>query len=183
MNDESDSIDYLSKEDILAIHELIVESNEDTEAGVSSPGDVDYTVDSIQQGHFGQTPESIHEKAYQILRLLAANHPFVDGNKRTALMSVRIFYALNQLDFEYDRSIKDVLKELATDEATVEKDSVIDYLQKNTEPLALEYVATINLWMSRIEESEQLPSSLEPDNNEPPDHEPNDYADSTRRGE
>lgn len=53
MNDESDSIDYLSKEDILAIHELIVESNEDTEAGVSSPGDVDYTVDSIQQGHFG----------------------------------------------------------------------------------------------------------------------------------
>lgn len=98
-------------------------------------------------------------------------------------MSVRIFYALNQLDFEYDRSIKDVLKELATDEATVEKDSVIDYLQKNTEPLALEYVATINLWMSRIEESEQLPSSLEPDNDEPSDHEPNDYADSTRRGE
>nr|WP_303648833.1 Fic family protein [Haloarchaeobius litoreus] len=29
------------------------------------------------------------------MRLIAANHPFVDGNKRTALMSTRIFYALN----------------------------------------------------------------------------------------
>lgn len=91
MSEDSDAISYLSVDDILAIHELIVESNEDTEAGVASPGDVDYTVASIQEGHFGQTPKSIHEKAFQLLRLLAANHPFVDGNKRTALMSVRIF--------------------------------------------------------------------------------------------
>ncbi len=29
--------------------------------------------------------ESLHEKAFQLLRLIAANYSFVDGNKRTAL--------------------------------------------------------------------------------------------------
>ncbi|WP_435349235.1 hypothetical protein [Haloarchaeobius sp. HRN-SO-5] len=70
MSEDSGSLSYLSADDILAIHELIVESNEDTEAGVASPGDVDFTVASIQEGHFGQTPKSIHEKAFQLLRLL-----------------------------------------------------------------------------------------------------------------
>lgn len=183
MSEDSDSISYLSAEDILAIHELIVESNEATEAGVASPGDVDYTVASIQEGHFGRAPKSIHEKAFQLLRLLAANHPFVDGNKRTALMSVRIFYALNGLEFDYDRTIKEILKELATDEATVESDAVLTYLQNHTEPLAPEYVATINLWLSRIEESEQLPGGLGLGSVETTDDEPNDYDESPRSEE
>jgi len=176
MEEESDSTSYLSADDILAIHELIVESNADTEAGVSSPGAVEYTVAAIQEGHFGQVPHSLHEKAFQLLRLLAANHPFVDGNKRTALMSVRIFYALNGLEFDYDKTIKEILKALATDEAAVESDAVLTYLQNHTEPLAPEYVATINLWLSRIEETDQLPSGLGSGRAETTD-EPNDYDD------
>jgi death-on-curing family protein len=92
MDEDPKSISYLSAEDIRDIHELIVESNAETPAGVASPGDIEYTVGHIREGHFGQVPESLHEKAFQLLRLIAANYQFVDGNKRTALMSTRIFY-------------------------------------------------------------------------------------------
>lgn len=150
MSEEPVTVNYLSTDDILAIHELIVESNDETEAGVSSPGDIDYAVEYVREGHFGHVPESIHEKAFQLLRLIAANHPFVDGNKRTALMSVRIFYALNGLKFDYGREIKDVLKRLATDEADVDAEKIRTYLCENTHSLEPEYDATVQLWLAHI---------------------------------
>jgi death-on-curing protein len=160
MDEEPESISYLSADDIRDIHELIVESNADTAGGISSPG---------------QVPESLHEKAYQLLRLIAANHPFVDGNKRTALMSTRIFYALNGLRFDYDREVKEILKVLATDEAGVDEDDVIEYLRAHTQPLAPEYEATINLWLARIEGIDQL--RTEHDTVDQESNEPNDYDD------
>jgi len=175
MDEESESISYLSAADIRDIHELIVESNAETAAGISSPGDIEYAVEHIQEGHFGQVPESLHEKAYQLLRLIAANHPFVDGNKRTALMSTRIFYALNGRRFDYNRKIKEILKALATDESSVNEDDVIEYLRTHTELLAPEYEATINLWLSRIEGTDQLPRGSKHDTGDDEQHEPNDY--------
>ena len=173
MDEDSESVSYLSVADIRDIHELIVESSAETTAGASSPGDLEYVIEHIQEGHFGQVPESLHEKAFQLLRLIAANHPFVDGNKRTALMSTRIFYALNGLRFDYDRGIKEILKALATDEASVDADDVIAYLRAHTEPLAPEYEATINLWLARIDGTDQLPT--EHDTVDDESHEPNDY--------
>lgn len=178
MSEESDPVTYLSVDDVLAIHELIVESNEDTEPGISSRGDVEYVVEHVREGHFRRGPESLHAKAYQLLRLLVSNHPFVDGNKRTALMSVRIFYALNGLEFDYDREIKAILKDLATDEAEVPAETARSYLREHTKPLAPEYAATIELWFSRIE---TLPrdADIEPPGSESRD-EPNDYDGDSR---
>ncbi|WP_330633280.1 type II toxin-antitoxin system death-on-curing family toxin [Halocatena halophila] len=180
MDEDTESIIYLSATDIHAIHELIVESNVDTAAGISSPGDIEYTVEHIKEGHFGHVPDSIHEKAFQLLRLIAANHPFVDGNKRTALMSTRIFYALNGLRFDYDRTIKEILKALATDETSVDDDNVIVYLQEHTEPLAPEYEATINLWLSRIEGIDHLSKDSVYDSADDVTREPNGYDDTSR---
>ena len=183
MDGDSGSTRYLSADDILTVHELVVESNDDTEPGVSSRGDVEYAVDAIREGHFGRAPEGIHEKAYQILRLLAANHPFVDGNKRTALMSVQLFYALNGLEFDYDRRIKEILKELATDEAAVEADTVFSYFREHTEPLSPEFQATVELWLTRIDASDSLPDGLEIESAEEDTDEPNGYDDGTHSEE
>jgi death-on-curing protein len=148
------------------------------------PGDIEYTVEHIQEGHFGRVPDSLHEKAYQLLRLIAANHPFVDGNKRTALMSTRIFYALNGLRFDYDRSIKEILKALATDEANVDDEDVITYLRANTEPLAPEYEATIDLWLSRIDGTTQHAGAREHEAaDENPPNEPNGYDHDSHRSD
>ena len=179
-----DSLNYLTTEDILSIHELVVESNEDTEAGVASTGDIEYAVEHIREGHFGHVPESLHEKAFQLLRLIVVNHPFVDGNKRTALMSVRVFYALNGIEFAYDRQIKEILKALATDETAVEDGVVLSYLREHTAPLEPEYKATVELWLSRIMDAERVPDDIEPDPPESNRHgEPNDYDSDSRSKE
>ena len=179
-----ESLNYLTTADILSIHELVVESNEDTEAGVASAGDIEYAVEHIREGHFGHVPESLHEKAYQLLRLIVVNHPFVDGNKRTALMSVRVFYALNGLEFAYDRQVKEILKALATDETNVEDGVVRSYLREHTAPLEPEYKATVELWLSRIMDAERVPDDIEPDPSESNRHgEPNDYHSDSRSEE
>jgi death-on-curing protein len=46
---------------------------------------------------------TLHEKAGALLHSLARNHPFVDGNKRTAWASTAVFYQLNgYVDTQYD---------------------------------------------------------------------------------
>ncbi|WP_336001311.1 type II toxin-antitoxin system death-on-curing family toxin [Halorientalis halophila] len=146
-----EDFEYLSVEDVLAVHEFIVESNGETEAGVASRGDVEYALEHVRAGQFGQGPETIHEKGYQLMRLLVANHPFVDGNKRTALASTVVLYALNGIQFDYDRRIKSFLKRLGTDESDVDSTDVIDYLDEHTAPLEAEYADTYRLWLSVIE--------------------------------
>ncbi|MFC3959071.1 hypothetical protein [Halovivax cerinus] len=86
-------------------------------------------------------------------------------------MSVRIFYAMNGYSFDYDRTVKDILKALATDETGVEADSVTAYFRTHTAPLAPEYEATIDLWLSRIDGSDRQSG---PRPHETTDDEPND---------
>jgi death-on-curing protein len=130
----AESFEYLTVADVLAIHEVIVESSDETTAGVSSEGDVEYALEHVESGHFGQQPESLHAKGFQLLRLLVANHPFVDGNKRTALAATVTFYALNGYDLDYDDEIRSILKRLGTDETAVEESEAVQYLRDCTPP-------------------------------------------------
>jgi death-on-curing protein len=97
-------------------------------------------------------------------------------------MSTRIFYALNGLRFDYDRTIKEILKALATDEANVDDEDVITYLRANTEPLAPEYEATIDLWLSRIDGTAQFSGPRgHGETDENPSNEPNGYDHDSHR--
>lgn len=69
--------------------------------------------------------------------MLVANHPFVDGNKRTALNTVSVFYLLNGYRFEYDNEIRSILKRFATDEETVDEKQTLDYLRTHTTEIDL----------------------------------------------
>jgi death-on-curing protein len=144
----AESFEYLTVADVLAIHEVIVESSDETTAGVSSEGDVEYALEHVESGHFGQQPESLHAKGFQLLRLLVANHPFVDGNKRTALAATVTFYALNGYDLDYDDEIRSILKRLGTDETAVEESEAVQYLRDCTAPLPAEYDDTYRLLLS-----------------------------------
>lgn len=127
---------YLSVEDVLTLHETIVQAGEETEPGVRSRGDVEYAVTTVREGHFGAGPETLHEKAADLVRLLTANHPFVDGNKRTALVSTVGFYALNGYSFDYGDEIRTLLKRLATDESMVPTETLVDYLDSHTSEMS-----------------------------------------------
>lgn len=57
-----------------------------------------------QQTVFGSDAyPSLHEKAAALMHSLIRNHPFVDGNKRTAVLAMRIFYNLNGWDLHAEQ--------------------------------------------------------------------------------
>lgn len=128
-------LEYLSVDDVLTLHETIVRADDSTEPGVSTPGDIEYTVTTVREGHFDEGPETIHEKSATLLRLLTANHPFVDGNKRTALVSTVAFYAVNGYALDYGNEIRSLLKRLATDVSAVSTAEVVAYLESNASEL------------------------------------------------
>ena len=66
------------------------------------------------------------------------NHPFVDGNKRTALNTVAVFYRLNGTRFEFDREVKTICKRLGTDERSVDVAEVEAYLRDHSHPIDLD---------------------------------------------
>ncbi len=61
------------------------------------------------------------------MRLLVGEHPFVDGNKRTALRTVVVFYMLNGYMFDYGDEIRALLHRFVTDATTVDTDTAVIY--------------------------------------------------------
>lgn len=125
----TDDVVYPSVELILDLHEQIVEEGEVTEPGVRSADAVESTIRLVSVEYFGEGPYTIHEKAVQLMRLLVANHPFVDGNKRTALRTVVVLYVLNGYTFEYGDEIRALLHRFATDEAEVDTQTAVIYFR------------------------------------------------------
>lgn len=132
------SIWYPAVDDVIAVHDDIVAEYPDTSPGVRNRGDVEFVLEYIENGVFGTAPETIHEKAFHLLRLLVANHPFVDGNKRTALNTTVVFYFLNGHTFDYDDEIRQILRRFGTDQATVDETEVVEYLRSNTDKVDLQ---------------------------------------------
>lgn len=60
---------------------------------------------------------------------IARNHPFVDGNKRTALVAVRTFLILNGVDLEATQDDK-VLTFLNLAEGAISEEELADWIQK-----------------------------------------------------
>lgn len=123
---------YPSVSDIIGIHDDIIEEDEDASEGILDAGSIDFAVQMIEHGHFGKVPGTIHEKAFELMRLLAANHGFADGNKRTALNTTWTFYAMNGLYFDYGEEIKAILKLLAVKEEMVDKSEAVSYFSEIT---------------------------------------------------
>lgn len=68
-------------------------------------GLLDSAVMRPQSSAFGEDAfPSIHEKAAALLHGLARNHPFVDGNKRTAWACVSTFYMINGFIISADQA-------------------------------------------------------------------------------
>ncbi|WP_226042803.1 type II toxin-antitoxin system death-on-curing family toxin [Natrinema sp. DC36] len=125
----TDDLAYPSVELILDLHDQIVAEGDTTEPGVRSEDVISSALQYISEGFFGEVPETIHDKAVHLMRLLVAEHPFVDGNKRTALRTVVVFYMTNGYRFEYSDEIRALLHRFATDEAAVDIETAVIYFR------------------------------------------------------
>ena len=87
------SFDYIRVDDILAIHADQIERYGGAE-GIRDPGLLEAALFRPRTGYY---PTLIDEAA-ALWESLSQNHPFVDGNKRTAFAATYVFLAINGLD-------------------------------------------------------------------------------------
>ena len=90
-----------------------------------------------QQTAFGSDAyPDIHTKAAAMLQSLIRNHPFIDGNKRTAVLSMIVFYNLNGHALEIDQG---QLVALAIDvaEGQIDVEAIAGILKGWTQPFRL----------------------------------------------
>jgi len=93
------AIKYLTLEQILLIHEFQIE----TYGGSHGLRDMTLLESAVfrPQTTFGGIDlyPTIFNKASALIHSLLLNHPFIDGNKRTAIASALIFLELNNYSF------------------------------------------------------------------------------------
>lgn len=87
------NFDYILVEDILAIHEDQIERYGGAH-GIRDPGLLEAALFRPQTGYY----ETLIDAAAALWESLSQNHPFVDGNKRTAFAATFVFLAINGMD-------------------------------------------------------------------------------------
>jgi death-on-curing protein len=111
---------YLSLEEILRLHFQVVEDFGGSH-GIRDEGRLKSLVAAPRQEVFGaeQYPDAF-EKAAVYMRNVIGDHPFVDGNKRTAVTIAGIFLMRNGYRIAATpRQIEDFAVQIATDHLSV----------------------------------------------------------------
>lgn len=89
--------EYLTVVEVLAIHALVVEGFGGTE-GIRDLGALESAVFRPQTGYYA---DAIAEAA-ALLESLIQNHPFLDGNKRTAVAAADVHLRINGFELGGD---------------------------------------------------------------------------------
>jgi death on curing protein len=89
-------------------------------------------IGQVEQTVFGEDAyPTIPEKAAAYAFFLARNHPFVDGNKRTAEAAMLVFLELNGFDFVDDQDrIAEMFEELAA--GSLDQGVFFDWVRKRS---------------------------------------------------
>ncbi|MBP9798221.1 type II toxin-antitoxin system death-on-curing family toxin [Candidatus Woesebacteria bacterium] len=122
-----DDLEFLLIEEVVIIHEKMIEVG----GGSSGIRDIELLHSAIERAKatFGgkYLYNSIFDMAAALLQSLVKNHPFIDGNKRTAFFSMLRFLQKNSL------------------ELNVDNDEIVDFMVKvDTENLS---IAAISKWV------------------------------------
>ena len=86
------SVEYLRRDDVLAIHEDQVQRYGGS-TGVRDPGLLEAALFRPQTGYY----PSLIDEAAALWESMSQNHPFVDGNKRSAFAAAYVFLRINGL--------------------------------------------------------------------------------------
>jgi death-on-curing protein len=120
----------LSLEQLLEIHALVVEATGGS-AGLRDLGRLEAAIATQTQNVFGEELyPSIVDKAAAVIRGIVADHPFVDGNKRTAMLAGLTLLEINQIQFKTERGeIEDFAVRIATDKLDIP--AIISWLHEH----------------------------------------------------
>ena len=93
----SDRVRFLSRDEVLAIHERVIEDFGGAN-GVRDLGLLESALYRPQSGYY----EDLVTMAAALFESLLMNHPFVDGNKRVAFFATDVFLRLNGFRLDVD---------------------------------------------------------------------------------
>lgn len=110
----------LNLEHILEIHALVADFTGGS-SGLRDLGRLEAAIASQTQNVFGEELYStVFDKVAAIIRCIIADHPFVDGNKRTAMLAGLTLLELNGFHFTAQSGeIEDFAVLIATDKLDV----------------------------------------------------------------
>jgi death-on-curing protein len=88
-------VEYLTLEEVYLLHERLIQLTGGS-SGLRDPGLLESAVARPQASFDGEDlyPD-LWTKAAALMQSLIKNHPFVDGNKRTAVTATAVFLELN----------------------------------------------------------------------------------------
>lgn len=112
---------YLQLEEILRLHYQIIEDFGGSH-GVRDENRIHSVVLAPAQELFGaEQYQTTHEKAAVYVRNIIGDHPFVDGNKRTAIIVAGIFLMRNGYKLKASpKELEDFAVRVATEKLSIE---------------------------------------------------------------
>lgn len=121
--------DYLTIADILAMHDDQIEKYGGA-SGVRDPGQLEAAIFRPQTGYY---PDLIAEAA-ALWESLSQNHPFIDGNKRTAFAATYTFLAINGIVITADAAKTGKFMSGLYETHSFEFEALDAWLRKYTKP-------------------------------------------------
>lgn len=126
---------WLTVQDLELIHIQIIDESGGA-LGTRDTGRLESALAAMQQETFGhELYPTIFDKSAVLCRGIIDDHPFVDGNKRTGIMSAIIFLNLNGVDTEKtsDKGLEDFAVQVAVEHCSIEE--IAKWFKKNSKKL------------------------------------------------
>ena len=124
---------WINRELALAIHERQLAEHGGIE-GVRDESLLESALARPQQAHaYGDPPPDIADLAASLAYGIARNHPFGDGNKRTAHVCYRVFLALNGVELNASAEDKYVAM-LSLAEGSISETEFANWLRQHIAP-------------------------------------------------
>jgi len=120
--------DFLTLSDVLAIHADQIERYGGS-SGLRDPGQLEAALYRPQTGYYADPIE----EAAALWESLSQNHPFIDGNKRTAFAATYTFLAINGWRLVADAEATSVFLLELYDRHAFRFEALVDWLRHNVE--------------------------------------------------
>ena len=125
-------MNILTLEQLLELHTIVIEATGGS-LGLRDLGRLEAAIATQTQNVFGEELyPSLYEKSAAIIRAIIADHPYVDGNKRTALLAGLVLLDINDIAFKTEKKeLEDFAVQIATKRLDVPQISV--WLKKRSQ--------------------------------------------------
>lgn len=124
---------YLTLQDLELIHMQIIDASGGSQ-GVRDRGRLEAALAAVKQEVFGEELyPTIFEKAAVLMRGIIADHPYIDGNKRSGTISALVLLNLNGVDTSNlkDKELEDFAVQVAVEKLDIPK--IAEWLQKHSQ--------------------------------------------------